>query len=78
MPINYVQRRGAKPQTTGQVETDMRTIGFILSLGVLIGSVSAAGSADSRLHAGLFAFNGSPVEATVSVQAPMQLAMIKN
>ena len=56
----------------------MRSIGFILSLGLLIGSVSAAGSADSRLHAGLFAFNGSPVEATVSVQAPKQLAMIKN
>lgn len=78
MPINYVQQRGTKPQTTGQVETDMRTIGFILSLGLLIGSVSAAGSADSRLHAGLFAFNGSPVEAMVSVQAPIQIAMVKN
>lgn len=55
----------------------MRTIGFILSLGLLIGSVSAAGSADSKLHAGLFAFNGSSIESTVSVQAPMQIALAK-
>lgn len=55
----------------------MRAIGFMLSLGLLIGSVSAAGSADNRLHAGLFTFNGSPVEATVSVQAPVQLALAK-
>ena len=55
----------------------MRAIGFILSLGLLIGSVSAAGSADNKLHAGLFAFNGSSVEAIVTVQAPMQLALAK-
>lgn len=55
----------------------MRAIGFILSLGLLIGSVSAAGSADNRLHAGLFTFNGSPVEAIVSIHAPMQLALVK-
>jgi hypothetical protein len=57
------------------MESNMRSLGFILSLGLLIGSVSAAGSADSRLHAGLFTFNGSPVEAMASVQAPMQLAL---
>lgn len=55
----------------------MRAIGFILSLGLLIGSVSAAGSADNKLHAGLFSFNGTPIEATVSVQTPMQLALAK-
>lgn len=55
----------------------MRAIGFILSLGLLIGSVSAAGSADRGLNAGLFSFNGTPIEATVSMQAPMQLALAK-
>ena len=51
----------------------MRTLGLLIGMLVLIGSVSAAGTAERLPGVGTFAYSGSPVAG----ETPMLMSMVR-